>query len=64
MLCTDDLLQINEFFQARFQKTLATVRGSDNPKIVNYKIRAFIEKIRDNLKNYEPISITTMATVS
>ena len=40
------------------------MRGSDNPKIVNYKIRAFIEKIRDNLKNYEPASIATMATVS
>jgi len=56
MLGQDDLNEINNFFKAKLSATTEKIKGERNPKIVNYKIRSFIEKIRDKLKKYEPVT--------
>ena len=57
MLTADDLKEIGNHFTLRMEKTVSKIKHERNPKIVNYKIRAFIENIRDKLKRFEPISL-------
>ena len=56
MLCEEDLNEISQFFNAKLQATKDKIKGERNAKIVNYKIRSFIEKIRDKLKRFEPVT--------
>ena len=49
-------MEIGDFFNKKLQKTRAKIRGEHNAKIVNYKIRAFIENVRDKLQRFEPAS--------
>ena len=39
------------------EKAISKISNERNAKIVNYKIRAFIENIRDKLKRFEPVSL-------
>ena len=65
MLGQDDLNEINNFFITKLSTTTEKIKGERNPKIVNYKIRSFIEKIRDKLKKYEPVTfIDSQQTVA
>ena len=36
-----------------YQKTKKKVQEESNPKIVNFKIRSFLEKVKDLLAKYE-----------
>ena len=56
MLCEEDLNEISQFFNSKLQTTKDKIKGERNAKIVNYKIRSFIEKIRDKLKRFEPVT--------
>ena len=57
MLAVEDLREIAEYFNSKMEKTIEKVANERNAKIVNYKIRAFIENIRDKLKRFEPVSL-------
>ena len=57
MLTTEDLKEIGQYINLKLEKTVSKIQNERNAKIVNYKIRAFIEKIRDKLKRFEPVSI-------
>jgi len=57
MLTADDLSEIKQYFDRKMGKTLAKIQNERNAKIVNYKIRAFIENVRDKLKRFEPVSL-------
>ena len=56
MLTVDDLKEISTYFNRKVEKTQEKISGERNAKIVNYKIRAFIENVRDKLKRFEPVS--------
>ncbi len=57
MLTTEDLSEIKVYFDRKMEKTLGKIQNERNAKIVNYKIRAFIENVRDKLKRFEPVSL-------
>lgn len=57
MLTTEDLSEIKTYFDRKMEKTLSKIQNERNAKIVNYKIRAFIENVRDKLKRFEPVSL-------
>ena len=56
MLCEEDLNEMSQFFNAKLAATIDKIKGERNAKIVNYKIRSFIEKVRDKLKRFEPVT--------
>lgn len=56
MLTADDLKEIGNYITRKMEKTVSKIQTERNAKIVNYKIRAFIEEVRDKLKRFEPIS--------
>ncbi len=57
MLTTEDLSEIKVYIDRKMEKTLSKIQNERNAKIVNYKIRAFIENVRDKLKRFEPVSL-------
>ena len=57
MLTGEDLQEIGQYFNSKLEKTVQKIENERNAKIVNYKIRAFIENVRDKLKRFEPISL-------
>ena len=57
MLVEEDLVAIVEFVNAKSAKVLARLKEEKNQKIVNYSIRMFIEKLRDKLKRFEPVTL-------
>ena len=57
MLTSEDLQEIGQYFNSKLEKTKAKIQNERNAKIINYKIRAFIENVRDKLKRFEPISL-------
>ena len=57
MLTAEDLKEIGQYINRKLEKTLSKIQNERNAKIVNYKIRAFIENIRDKMKRFEPVSI-------
>ena len=54
MLGLEDLHEIGEWFSQKYTKTMEKVKQEGNPKIVSFKIRSFIEMLRDKLHGYEP----------
>ena len=57
MLTGEDLKEIGQFINRKMEKATSKIQNERNAKIVNYKIRAFIENIRDKLKRFEPVSL-------
>ena len=57
MLTSEDLKEIGSFMSRKLEKTNTRIANERNAKIINYKIRAFIEVVRDKLKRFEPISL-------
>lgn len=57
MLTADDLKEMGAFINRKMEKTTLRIQNERNAKIINYKIRAFIEVVRDKLKRFEPVSL-------
>ena len=57
MLTADDLKEMGAFINRKMEKTTLRISNERNAKIINYKIRAFIEVVRDKLKRFEPVSL-------
>ena len=57
MLTAEDLKEIGSFINRKLEKTNTRISNERNAKIINYKIRAFIETVRDKLKRFEPVSL-------
>ena len=57
MLTADDLKEIGSFINRKLEKTNTRISNERNAKIINYKIRAFIEIVRDKMKRFEPVSL-------
>ena len=53
MLTIEDLDQMSTYFNEALQKTKKKVTEESNPKIVNFKIRSFLEKVKDLLFKYD-----------
>ena len=59
MLSIDDLDNISEFFTEFLSKTKKKVKDESNPKIVNFKIRSFLEKIKDLIAKFDEAPTTS-----
>ena len=57
MLTAEDLKEIGQYINRKMEKATAKIQNERNAKIVNYKIRAFIENIRDKMKRFEPVTL-------
>lgn len=53
MLTEDDLEKMSVFFNEAVYKTKKKVKDETNPKIVNFKIRSFLEKVKDLLLQFD-----------
>ena len=53
MLSLKHLDSIQTFFDESISKLQKKITTESNPKVVNYKIRAFIEKLKDQLTDLE-----------
>ena len=50
------MVDIGDWFKSRYQKTIEKIQHEQNPKLVSFKVRSFIEKLRDLLQRYEPLA--------
>jgi hypothetical protein len=53
MLTEDDLEKMSVFFNEAVYKTKKKVKDETNPKIVNFKIRSFLEKVKDLILQFD-----------
>ena len=59
MLSIEDLNYISEFFSEALSKTKKKVKDESNPKIVNFKIRSFLEKVKDLITKFDEALTTS-----
>ena len=57
MLGIGDLYEIVDFVNEKSKKVIDRYEEEKNAKIANYAIRMFIEKLRDKLKKFEPVTL-------
>ena len=57
MLGIEELYSIVDFVNTRSTKIIDRLNEEKNAKIINYSIRMFIEKVRDKLKRFEPVTL-------
>jgi len=63
MLTEEDLDQMSSFFNEALKKTKKKVSEESNPKIVNFKIRSFLEKVKDLFTQYDDTQIASPSLV-
>ena len=53
MLNDSDLISLVTLIEHQIQKIKRKIQGEKNPKIINFKIRSFIESLKDLLVQHE-----------
>lgn len=53
MLTETDLISLVTLINYSIQKITNKIKSEQNPKIINFKIRSFIEQVKDLLTQYE-----------